>query len=69
MISHKKRAQVQPQRLALRALFGSCPYAQVHPYNEVGAKHGFQTNVTPKKIYYKIIVASFTVGIKVCPNL
>ena len=28
MISHKKRAQMQPLLSAFRALSGSCPYAQ-----------------------------------------
>ena len=58
MISHKKRAQVQPQRPASRALHGSCPYAQVGPYIKVGAKQGFQTKLYRVEHITEVIVAS-----------
>lgn len=48
----KAGAQVQPQRSAFGAFFGSCPYAPAAPATRTGAWQRFQTRFIPKKTCY-----------------
>ena len=49
--TQKKGAGAAPHSRSCEPRYGSCPYAQVHPYNEVGAKHGVQTKFIPEETY------------------